>query len=334
MTQPVVAIQRDSIRQNDSMPIIENKFLAPARSISRASFSRTRQQSIGDNHSEYSFMFTARATPSIASSASLRSFTRPLTRKDIFYSGSIKNIPEFNQSQNLSQFRQSMMSIPRSTRRFTEVIEEEAIEEERNFFDALWGLLGFSLLKDKKMALLAISSVFGMLGFYVPFVYIIDAAVSKGIDSTMADYLLSIIGVTNIVGRLLSGYSADMPSVDSLLVTNICIALSGVFIFCVPLVNGFAGMAGCTCWPVWPCFSRFYRTNINCPRRLVWYRCTDKMFWDNLHFPWSRCHSWPTHSWLSVRHNGFIRHSVLCSWRVFGFVCDLQFPNTSCSKLL
>ncbi|KAK2728028.1 hypothetical protein QYM36_008488 [Artemia franciscana] len=225
------------------------------------------------------------------SSASLRSFTRPLTRKDIFYSGSIKNIPEFNQSQNLSQFRQSMMSIPRSTRRFTEVIEEEAIEEERNFFDALWGLLGFSLLKDKKMALLAISSVFGMLGFYVPFVYIIDAAVSKGIDSTMADYLLSIIGVTNIVGRLLSGYSADMPSVDSLLVTNICIALSGVFIFCVPLVNGFAGMAGCTCWPVWPCFSRFYRTNINCPRRLVWYRCTDKMFWDNLHFPWSRCHS-------------------------------------------
>jgi len=29
------------------------------------------------------------------------------------------------------------------------------------------------------MALLAISSVFGMLGFYVPFVYIIDAAVSK-----------------------------------------------------------------------------------------------------------------------------------------------------------
>ncbi|KAK2708470.1 hypothetical protein QYM36_014172 [Artemia franciscana] len=131
MTQPVVAIQRDSIRQNDSMPIIENKFLAPARSISRASFSRTRQQSVGDNHSEYSFMFTARATPSIASSASLRSFTRPLTRKDIFYSGSIKNIPEFNQSQNLSQFRQSMMSIPRSTRRFTEVIEEEAIEEER-----------------------------------------------------------------------------------------------------------------------------------------------------------------------------------------------------------
>ncbi|KAK2727595.1 monocarboxylate transporter 14-like [Artemia franciscana] len=243
MTQPVVAIQRDSIRKNDSMPIIENKFLAPARSISRASFSRTRQQSIGDNHSEYSFMFTARATPSIASSASLRSFTRPLTRKDIFYSGSIKNIPEFNQSQNLSQFRQSMMSIPRSTRRFTEVIEEEAIEEERNFFDALWGLLGFSLLKDKKMALLAISSVFGMLGFYVPFVYIIDAAVSKGIDSTMAGYLLSIIGVTNIVGRLLSGYSADMPSVDSLLVTNICIALSGVFIFCVPLVNGFAGMA-------------------------------------------------------------------------------------------
>lgn len=40
---------------------------------------------------------------------------RPLSRKDIFYSGSIVNLPEFHQSQkSLTNYRQSIMSIPKA----------------------------------------------------------------------------------------------------------------------------------------------------------------------------------------------------------------------------
>jgi hypothetical protein len=45
------------------------------------------------------------------------------------------------------------------------------------FKSALGQMMDCSLLKNPVFLLIAISNVFGMLGFYVPFVYIIDSAV-------------------------------------------------------------------------------------------------------------------------------------------------------------
>ena len=38
------------------------------------------------------------------------------------------------------------------------------------------GLMDFSLMLDPVFLFLGVSNIFGMLGFYVPFVFIIDAA--------------------------------------------------------------------------------------------------------------------------------------------------------------
>jgi len=39
---------------------------------------------------------------------------RPMSRKDIFYSGSVTNLPEYHQSQkSLTNYRQSIMSLPK-----------------------------------------------------------------------------------------------------------------------------------------------------------------------------------------------------------------------------
>ena len=46
--------------------------------------------------------------------------------------------------------------------------------------------------------------------------------------------MLSIIGIVNTAGRLISGYISDFDQVDSLFVTNVCIAVSGAAVFCVP----------------------------------------------------------------------------------------------------
>jgi predicted MFS family arabinose efflux permease len=62
----------------------------------------------------------------------------------------------------------------------------------------------------------------------------------QGIDSETASFLLSIIGITNTVGRIISGWLSDFPSVDSLLVTNICIFVSGISLFCVPFCFNYA----------------------------------------------------------------------------------------------
>ncbi len=47
------------------------------------------------------------------------------------------------------------------------------------FKTALAQLMDFSLLKNPVFLFIAISNVFGMLGFYIPFVYVIESAVKK-----------------------------------------------------------------------------------------------------------------------------------------------------------
>jgi len=42
--------------------------------------------------------------------------------------------------------------------------------------------------------------MFGMLGFYVPFVFLIDLAISRGATPSEATFLLSIIGIANTFG--------------------------------------------------------------------------------------------------------------------------------------
>lgn len=41
---------------------------------------------------------------------------RPLSRKDIFYSGSVMNLPEYQSQKSLANYRQSVISIPKSMR--------------------------------------------------------------------------------------------------------------------------------------------------------------------------------------------------------------------------
>ena len=41
---------------------------------------------------------------------------RPMSRKDIFYSGSVMNLPEYQSQKSLQSYRQSIMSIPKYSR--------------------------------------------------------------------------------------------------------------------------------------------------------------------------------------------------------------------------
>lgn len=61
-------------------------------------------------------------------------------------------------------------------------------------------MVDISLLKEPAMFLLCISNLCGMLGFYVPFMFLIDMAVAKGHTKGSGSLLLSVIGVTNTIG--------------------------------------------------------------------------------------------------------------------------------------
>ena len=51
------------------------------------------------------------------------------------------------------------------------------------------------------MFLLCISNLLGMMGFYIPVVFLKDLALFKGVPEDQAMYLVPIIGVTNTAGE-------------------------------------------------------------------------------------------------------------------------------------
>ncbi|CAG9827280.1 unnamed protein product [Diabrotica balteata] len=218
---------------------------------------------------------------SINSRREPRQMVRPLSRKDIFYSGSVLNLPEYKSQKSLTNYRQSILSIPQikgeddGTRRNQELFQEinKSNDKEENpkehnqsnsvsikskeksipvldagdicpclvlpdsFKSALSQMLDVSLLKNPVFLMIGISNLFGMAGLYIPFVYLVECAKLDGIDSSQASFLLSIIGITNTVGRLVCGYIADFPQVNALFVNNCCLIISTIAVALTPLCH-------------------------------------------------------------------------------------------------
>ena len=54
-----------------------------------------------------------------------RELVRPLARKDIFYSGSVMNLPEFKSQKSLASYRQSVISLPKYAQERGDVVDFE-----------------------------------------------------------------------------------------------------------------------------------------------------------------------------------------------------------------
>ncbi|XP_026318770.1 monocarboxylate transporter 4 isoform X2 [Hyposmocoma kahamanoa] len=210
--------------------------LAAIKATSKTSVnSQYRNDGDGD-----SVMFTSKI--SVAGPKEPSRMVRPMSRKDIFYSGSVLNLPQYQSQKSLQGYRNSVLSLPQS--RQTGDLERAeqydlcpCLALPNSFKSALATMLDVSLLRDPAFMLIGVSNVFGMAGLYVPFVYIVDAAQRSGVEANQASFLLSIVGITNTIGRIACGWIADFPWVDSLLLNNICLVIAtiavGVTPFCV-----------------------------------------------------------------------------------------------------
>ena len=117
---------------------------------------------------------------------------RPMSRADIFYTGSIRNLVEeeveeeglkSNHQSFISLRRRSSIVLPRNSLIGAvvneEVKEEVKEEEEQGILATLSSMTNMKLLGDPKFLLICASNTFGFLGFYVPFVYLPSLADSQ-----------------------------------------------------------------------------------------------------------------------------------------------------------
>lgn len=111
---------------------------------------------------------------------------RPMSRKDIFYSGSVTNLKEYQSQKSLTDYRNSVVSLTRFEKEHRNDVpryqDPELAASETcsclppSFRAALASMLDVSLLKDPAFMLIGVSNFFGMAALYIPFFYLVDAA--------------------------------------------------------------------------------------------------------------------------------------------------------------
>lgn len=82
-----------------------------------------------------------------------------------------------------------------------------------------------------------------LLGFFAPLFYVSTYAVSLGMSSSLAFYLVSIVNGASLLGRVLPGVVADRWGRFNLLVTSAFTA--GIIVFCW---TGATTVAGLVVW--------------------------------------------------------------------------------------
>ncbi|CAD0201865.1 unnamed protein product [Chrysodeixis includens] len=151
---------------------------------------------------------------------------RPLYRDDIFFGASLKRLPQYTSRTSIG-YHLAVTHVP--------TVEETKEEKSGRcrlcpeaVRRALATLLDVSLFKSVTFLVLAISGFFTMLGFFVPFMFVAPRAKAGGIDDNTAVWLVSTIGVANIVGRIACGLISSVPRVSPLWVNNLAVTAGGI----------------------------------------------------------------------------------------------------------
>ncbi|GAB0090131.1 uncharacterized protein DMENIID0001_048200 [Sergentomyia squamirostris] len=151
---------------------------------------------------------------------------RPLYRDDIFFSGSLARVPQY-QSQTSLGYHMSVTRLP----------TQQDVREDKDTScklcpqvvrRTLATMLDISLFKSATFILLAVSGFLTMMGFFVPFMFLVARAVAQGMDKQVAVFVVSSIGISNTVARIACGLISSIKGVNPLHVNNIAITLGGI----------------------------------------------------------------------------------------------------------
>jgi len=171
------------------------------------------------------------------STSSERKLTRPLYRKDIFLSGSLLHVAEFRSYPDVRSYMKEVTIVP------SDGVDGEGKSTGcmKAASDALKMMLNCGLFADPIFVLACLINVLAMFALFLPFIFIVKLAESKGVPLAEGTNLLSVIGITNTVGRLAIGGASVIPWVNTIIVHNMSLVLMGVALilnqFCLNFIS-------------------------------------------------------------------------------------------------
>ncbi|XP_051161542.1 uncharacterized protein LOC127281720 [Leptopilina boulardi] len=158
-------------------------------------------------------------------------------RHSLTYRGAMLNINRYRlrASSCPDIYRNSMTTIAK-----TKIVWYAGLWE---FWDLLVDMLDFSHFSDSRFLLFSISNFLLHFWYDVPYVYLTDNAIEMGFSEKQASILISVIGITNMVGEIFLGWAGDRAWVNASMVYAICMFLCGTVTAMIPLaVNNYSAL--------------------------------------------------------------------------------------------
>ena len=131
----------------------------------------------------------------------LKDLANPLNRQDIFYSGSIVNLPEYQSQGDLRSYIASTTNLPSTSQpeveqpRYLIPRVKRALSSGKR---SLISMFDTDLLTNQYFIILCLASVFIQLAYFIPYVFIIDYALQVGIDVELTATLVSVLGKDHV----------------------------------------------------------------------------------------------------------------------------------------
>jgi len=102
------------------------------------------------------------------------------------------------------------------------------------------GVVDLSFFKDPVFCAWFFTLCLASMGYFSPFTHLVKYAMDVGISASAAPTLMSIIGISNMAGRLLTGKVAD--HLGHLETFSVSMILSGLLTATLPLLTSFAAL--------------------------------------------------------------------------------------------
>ena len=89
-------------------------------------------------------------------------------------------------------------------------------------------MMDLQLFQDAVFILFAVSNLLASIGFVVPYIFLPNRGFRYGFSSRQTSWLITMVAISNTVGRVVFGYIADMKFVNRLMLYNTVLVICGI----------------------------------------------------------------------------------------------------------
>ncbi|KAL1453127.1 hypothetical protein WDU94_007299 [Cyamophila willieti] len=159
-----------------------------------------------------------------------------------------------NAMMNTKKYKLRASSCPNIFRNSMESIAESGDQKwTSQMLEMLSDMFDFSMFLELHFLLLSMATILLFTWFIVPYFYLGDYVVIRGMSDTQASSLLSCIGVLNTIGMVVLGWAGDQPWMNVTKTYAACLVLCGITIVLMPfyitnyyMLMGICAMFGLT----------------------------------------------------------------------------------------